>query len=152
MTVTVITAEPEFGAAVAGLHADEPEVGPLNAAENKLLNRIKIFGATGSILLLIGSLGTGAIPVSQNPVAGMRVLSLPSRMFGTALTLSIGGTLMLVVAWLLIGRFAVGRLSVEVYGGTTPARRMTRRQADHAVAVDRADHHRAAAVVRTSPT
>lgn len=125
------TAEPEFGAAVAGLHADEPEVGPLNAAENKLLNRIKIFGATGSILLLIGSLGTGAIPVSQNPVAGMRVLSLPSRMFGTALTLSIGGTLMLVVAWLLIGRFAVGRLSVEVYGGTTPTRRMTRRQADH---------------------
>ena len=123
--------EPDFGAAVAGLHADEPEVGPLNADEDRRLARIKIFGATGSILLLIGSLGTGAIPVSQNPVAGLRLLSLPSRMFGTALTLSIGGTLMLVVAWLLIGRFAVGRLSVEVFHGTTPKRRMTRRQADH---------------------
>ncbi|GED98075.1 polyprenol phosphomannose-dependent alpha 1,6 mannosyltransferase MptB [Gordonia crocea] len=123
--------ESEFGASVAGLHTDEPEVGPLDADENKRLTRIKIFGATGSILLLIGSLGTGAIPVSQNPVAGMRLLSLPSRMFGTALSLSIGGTLMLVVAWLLIGRFAVGRLSVEVFHGTTPARRMTRRQADH---------------------
>ncbi len=121
----------DYGAAVAVLHADEAEVGPLNAEEDKRLQRIKIFGATGSLLLLIGSLGTGAIPVSQNPVAGMRLLSLPSRMFGTALTLSIGGTLMLVVAWLLIGRFAVGRLSVEVFHGTTPARRMTRRQADH---------------------
>ncbi|QKT07403.1 polyprenol phosphomannose-dependent alpha 1,6 mannosyltransferase MptB [Gordonia sp. X0973] len=123
--------EPDFGATVAVLHADEPEVGPLNAEEDRRLHRIKIFGATGSILLLIGSLGTGAIPVSQNPVAGMRLLSLPSRMFGTALTLSISGTLMLVVAWLLIGRFAVGRLSVEVFHGSTPARRMTRRQADH---------------------
>jgi alpha-1,6-mannosyltransferase len=121
----------DFGGAVAGLHTDEAEAGPLNAAEDKRLYRIKIFGATGSILLLIGSLGTGAIPVSQNPVAGMRLLSLPSRMFGTALTMSIGGTLMLVVAWLLIGRFAVGRLSVEVFHGATPQRRMTRRQADH---------------------
>nr|WP_245548371.1 polyprenol phosphomannose-dependent alpha 1,6 mannosyltransferase MptB [Gordonia araii] len=120
----------DYGVAVAGLHADEAEVGPLNADENKCLTRIKIFGATGSILLLIGSLGTGAIPVSQNPVAGLRLLSLPSRMFSTALTLSIGGTLMLVVAWLLIGRYAVGRLGVEVFHGTTPARRMTRRQAD----------------------
>ncbi|MFT4199116.1 MAG: polyprenol phosphomannose-dependent alpha 1,6 mannosyltransferase MptB [Gordonia sp. (in: high G+C Gram-positive bacteria)] len=122
----------DYGATVAALHADEPEVGPLRAAENKRLARIKIFGATGSILLLIGSLGTGdKLPVSQNPVAGMRVLSLPSRMYATALTLSISGTLILVVAWLLIGRFAVGRLSVEVFHGKTPARRMTRRQADH---------------------
>ncbi|MFT3900131.1 MAG: polyprenol phosphomannose-dependent alpha 1,6 mannosyltransferase MptB [Gordonia sp. (in: high G+C Gram-positive bacteria)] len=122
----------DYGVAVAALHADEPEVGPLRPAENKRLNRIKIFGAMGSILLLIGSLGTGdKLPVSQNPVAGVRVLSLPSRMYATALTLSIAGTLILVVAWLLIGRFAVGRLSVEVFHGKPPARRMTRRQADH---------------------
>ena len=37
---------------------------------------------------------------------------------------------MLVLAWLLIGRFAVGRLSVEVLAGRSPARRMTRKQAD----------------------
>ncbi len=51
-------------------------------------------------------------------------------MWSTALTLSIGGTIMLVVAWLLIGRFAVGRFSVEVLHGRSPARRMTRQQAD----------------------
>lgn len=120
----------DYGKTVARLHDDEREVGPLNAAENSRLTRIKLFGATGSVLLLIGSLGTGAIPVLQNPVAGTRVLSLPSRMWSTALTLSIGGTIMLVVAWLLIGRFAVGRFSVEVRHGRSPERRMTRQQAD----------------------
>ncbi|UVF80887.1 polyprenol phosphomannose-dependent alpha 1,6 mannosyltransferase MptB [Gordonia mangrovi] len=120
----------DYGKTVARLHDDEREVGPLNDAENRRLLRIKLFGATGSVLLLIGSLGTGAIPVLQNPVAGMRVLSLPSRMWSTALTLSIGGTIMLVVAWLLIGRFAVGRFGVEVLHGRSPDRRMTRRQAD----------------------
>ena len=120
----------DYGRTVARLHDDEREVGPLNEAENRRLLRIKLFGATGSVLLLIGSLGTGAIPVLQNPVAGMRVLSLPSRMWSTALTLSIGGTIMLVVAWLLIGRFAVGRFGVEVLHGRSPDRRMTRRQAD----------------------
>ncbi|MGC4963627.1 polyprenol phosphomannose-dependent alpha 1,6 mannosyltransferase MptB [Gordonia sp. DT101] len=120
----------DYGKTVARLHDDEREVGPLNAAENRRLLRIKLFGATGAILLLIGSLGTGQVPVLQNPVAGMRVLSLPSRMWSTALTLSIGGTIMLVVAWLLIGRFAVGRFSVEVRRGRSPERRMTRQQAD----------------------
>ncbi|MGC4932377.1 polyprenol phosphomannose-dependent alpha 1,6 mannosyltransferase MptB [Gordonia sp. DT30] len=122
----------DYGVTVAKLHdrEPEPEVGPLDAAENRRLLRIKLFGATGSILMLVGSLGTGQIPVLQNPVAGMRVLSLPSRMWSTALTLSIGGTIMLVVAWLLIGRFAVGRFSVEVLHGRSPQRRMTRQQAD----------------------
>ena len=120
----------DYGKALARLHDDEREVGPLNERENLLLNRIRIFGATGSILLLIGSLGTGQIPVLQNPVAGTRVLSLPSRMWSTSLTLTVAGTIILVLAWLLIGRFAVGRLSVEVLAGRSPARRMTRKQAD----------------------
>ena len=120
----------DYGRTIARLHDDEREVGPLDEAETRRLRKIKLFGATGSVLLLIGSLGTGQIPVLQNPVAGMRVLSLPSRMWSTALTLSIGGTIMLVVAWLLIGRFAVGRFSVEVLGGRSPERRMTRTQAD----------------------
>ncbi|MEP9392532.1 polyprenol phosphomannose-dependent alpha 1,6 mannosyltransferase MptB [Gordonia sp. VNQ95] len=119
-----------YGVSVAKMHDREREVGPLDAAENRRLTRIKLFGATGTILMLVGSLATGQIPVLQNPVAGVRVLSLPSRMWSTALTLSIGGTIMLVVAWLLIGRFAVGRFSVEVLHGRSPERRMTRAQAD----------------------
>ncbi|MFT4126378.1 MAG: polyprenol phosphomannose-dependent alpha 1,6 mannosyltransferase MptB [Gordonia sp. (in: high G+C Gram-positive bacteria)] len=120
----------DYGKTVAKLHGRETESAPLDEAENRRLLRIKLFGATGSVLLLIGSLATGQIPVVQNPIAGMRVLSLPSRMWSTALTLSIGGTIMLVVAWLLIGRFAVGRFSVEVRHGRSPQRRMSRSQLD----------------------
>ncbi len=94
------------------------------------MRRIRLFGTTGAVLVLIGSLGTGMMPVLQNPVTGMRVLSLPARMFSTALTISIAGTMMLVVAWVLIGRYAIGRYSVEVAENRSPARRMSRAQAD----------------------
>ncbi len=120
----------DYGVTMARLHREEPEVGDLEPDENRRLDRIRIFGAVGSILILVGSLGTGAVPVLQNPIAGVRVLSLPSRMWPVALTLSIGGTLILVLAWLLLGRFAVGRLNVEVVGGMKPTRRMSQRQAD----------------------
>ncbi|SIR88262.1 polyprenol phosphomannose-dependent alpha 1,6 mannosyltransferase MptB [Williamsia sterculiae] len=120
----------DYGTAVARLHRNEPEVGPLLPVENRRLQRIRLFGGVGSILLLIGSLGTGALPVLQNPIAGVRVLSLPSRMATTAVTLSVTGTIVLVVAWLMLGRFAVGRLQDDVMRGRAPKRRMTRRQAD----------------------
>lgn len=125
----------DYGVTMARLHGAEPEVGGLDPVESRTLLRIRLFGAVGSILILVGSLGTGALPVLQNPIAGMRLLSLPSRMWTTALTLSIGGTIVLVLAWLMLGRFAVGRLTVEVVGGTAPQRRMTRRQADRTLLV-----------------
>ncbi|MFT4088889.1 MAG: polyprenol phosphomannose-dependent alpha 1,6 mannosyltransferase MptB [Gordonia sp. (in: high G+C Gram-positive bacteria)] len=125
-----IDATGDYGTTLAKLHRDETEVGPLNALETKRLRRIRLFGTTGSVVLVIGSLGTGMVPVLQNPIVGMRVLSLPSRMFSTALTISIGGTMMLVLAWIMLGRFAIGRYSIEVAEGRSPARRMTRAQAD----------------------
>lgn len=119
----------DYGITVARMHDDEREVGPLNALETRRLRRIRLFGTTASVLILLGSLGTGMMPVLQNPIVGMRVLSLPSRMFNTALTISIGGTAMLVIAWVMLGRFAVGRFGVEVAEGTSPPRRMTSGQA-----------------------
>ncbi|NLG46043.1 polyprenol phosphomannose-dependent alpha 1,6 mannosyltransferase MptB [Gordonia sp. (in: high G+C Gram-positive bacteria)] len=120
----------DFGTTVARMHDDETEVGPLNRLETLRMRRIRLFGTTGSMLILIGSLGTGMLPVLQNPIVGTRILSLPSRMYSTALTISIGGAIMLVVAWMLLGRYAVGRYRVEVAEGRSPARRMTRGQAD----------------------
>lgn len=120
----------EYGASVARMHDDEHEVGPLNRLETLRMRRIRLFGTTGSILILIGSLGTGMLPVLQNPIVGTRILSLPSRMYSTALTISIGGAVMLVVAWVMLGRYAIGRLRVEVAEGRSPSRRMTRGQAD----------------------
>lgn len=125
-----IDATGDYGVTVARMHGDEREVGPLNPLENKRLRRIRLFGTTGAVLVLIGSLGTGMMPVLQNPIVGMRVLSLPARMFSTALTISIGGTMMLVLAWILLGRYAIGRYGVEVAEDRSPARRMSRAQAD----------------------
>lgn len=127
---TDIDATGDYGVSLARLHGEDAHVGPLNPLENKRLRRIRVFGTTGAVLILIGSLGTGMMPVLQNPIVGMRVLSLPSRMFSTALTISIGGTMMLVLAWILLGRYAIGRYSVEVAENRSPARRMSRSQAD----------------------
>ncbi|SNS21961.1 alpha-1,6-mannosyltransferase [Rhodococcoides kyotonense] len=110
---------------VAALHGDEPEAPGLDASETSQLRGIRRFGATGAILMAVGALGAGAQPVLQNPVAGVRVLSLPSRMASSALTITMTGTVMVVLAWLLLGRFAVGRLR----DGSVP-RRMTRSQLD----------------------
>lgn len=127
---TDIDATGDYGVTLARMHGEEREVGPLNPLENKRLRRIRLFGTTGAVLVLIGSLGTGMMPVLQNPIVGMRVLSLPARMFSTALTISIGGTMMLVLAWILLGRYAIGRYGVEVAEDRSPARRMSRAQAD----------------------
>nr|WP_243636680.1 polyprenol phosphomannose-dependent alpha 1,6 mannosyltransferase MptB [Rhodococcus sp. Eu-32] len=112
-------------ASVAALHGDEPEAPGLNASETSQLRAIRRFGAAGAILMAVGALGAGAQPVLQNPVAGVRVLSLPSRMASSALTITMTGTVIVVLAWLLLGRFAVGRLR----DGSVP-RRMTRSQLD----------------------
>lgn len=110
---------------VSILHGDEAESPGLNSTETGQLRSIRRFGAAGAILMAVGALGAGAQPVLQNPVVGVRILSLPSRMATTALTVTMTGTVMVVLAWLLLGRFAVGRLR----GGTAP-RRLTRSQLD----------------------
>lgn len=110
---------------VSVLHGDEKEAPGLNKAENLQLRGIRRFGAAGTILMAVGALGAGAQPVLQNPVVGVRILSLPSRMATTALTVTMTGTVMVVIAWLLLGRFAVGRLR----DGNVP-RRLTRSQLD----------------------
>lgn len=113
------------GGAVATLHGDEQEAPGLNPSETNQLRNIRRFGAAGALLMAIGALGAGAQPVLQNPIAGVRLLSLPSRMATTALAVTMTGTVIVVLAWLLLGRFALGRTR----SGTTP-RRLTRSQMD----------------------
>ncbi len=115
----------ELDSSVAVLHGDEAEAPGLNKTETIQLRSLRRFGAAGAILMAIGALGAGAQPVLQNPVVGIRILSLPSRMATSALTMTMTGTAMVVIAWLLLGRFAVGRLR----DGKVP-RRLTRSQLD----------------------
>ena len=98
-----------LSSSIARWHADERAVGsPLNAAEVVALRHTRLFGATGTILMAIGSLGAGARPVVQDPTFGVRLLNLPSRIQTVSLTMTTTGAVMMALAWLMLGRFALG--------------------------------------------
>ncbi|HKO33686.1 polyprenol phosphomannose-dependent alpha 1,6 mannosyltransferase MptB [Mycobacterium sp. AMU20-3851] len=104
-----MTALGSFSSAVARWHADERSVGsPLNGAEVISLRRTRVFGATGTVLMAIGALGAGARPVVQDPTFGVRLLNLPSRIQTVSLTMTTTGAVMMALAWLMLGRFALG--------------------------------------------
>ncbi len=110
---------PSLSTAVARWHADETTVGsPLIASEVAFLRRTRVFGATGTVLMGIGALGAGARPVVQDPTFGVRLLNLPSRIQTVSLTMTTTGAVMMALAWLMLGRFALG------------SRRMSRSQLD----------------------
>jgi alpha-1,6-mannosyltransferase len=99
-----------LSSSIARLHGDELAVGPpLNDAETVALRRTRVFGATGTVLMGIGALGAGARPVVQDPTFGVRLLNLPSRIQTVSLTMTTTGAVMMALAWLMLGRFALGR-------------------------------------------
>lgn len=95
---------------IASLHGDEQAVGaPLTTTELTALARTRLFGATGTVLMAIGALGAGARPVVQDPTFGVRLLNLPSRIQTVSLTITTTGAVMMALAWLMLGRFTLGR-------------------------------------------
>ncbi len=97
-----------LSSSIARWHGDERTVGsPLNDAEVVALRWTRLFGATGTVLMAIGSLGAGARPVVQDPTFGVRLLNLPSRMQTVSLTKTTGAVMM-APAWLMLRRFALG--------------------------------------------
>jgi alpha-1,6-mannosyltransferase len=108
-----------LSSSIARWHGDERTVGEaLNDAEVIALRRTRLFGATGTVLMAIGALGAGARPVIQDPTFGVRLLNLPSRIQTVSLTMTTTGAVMMALAWLMLGRFALG------------SRRMSRSQLD----------------------
>ena len=99
-----------LSSSIARLHGDELAVGPpLNDTELVALRRTRLFGATGTVLMAIGALGAGAPPVVQDPTFGVRLLNLPSRIQTVSLTMTTTGAVMMALAWLMLGRFALGK-------------------------------------------
>jgi alpha-1,6-mannosyltransferase len=99
-----------LSSSIASLHGDERPVGsPLNETELTALRRTRLFGATGTVLMAIGALGAGARPVVQDPTFGVRLLNLPSRIQTVSLTMTTVGAVMMALAWLMLGRFALGK-------------------------------------------
>lgn len=115
------------------LHDDERSSAPLTPRELTLMNRTRLFGASGTALMAIGALGAGARPVVQDPVFGVRLLNLPSRIQTVSLTMTTTGAVMMTLAWLMLGRFAVGSARPQSRSSRearTPIRRMSRGQLD----------------------
>jgi alpha-1,6-mannosyltransferase len=99
-----------LSSSIARLHGDELAVGlPLNDTELVAVRRTRLFGATGTVLMGIGALGAGARPVVQDPTFGVRLLNLPSRIQTVSLTMTTTGAVMMALAWLMLGRFALGQ-------------------------------------------
>lgn len=108
-----------MSSSIARWHFDERTGSPLNDAELIAMRRTRLFGATGTVLMGIGALGAGARPVIQDPTFGVRLLNLPSRIQTVSLTMTTTGAVMMALAWLMLGRFALGN------------HRMSRSQLDH---------------------
>jgi alpha-1,6-mannosyltransferase len=82
----------------------DPE--PLAAHERRQLTALRRFGTTGSLILAAGAFGAGANPVI-NPLSGTRLLGLLTRMPTVAMACCWLGMLMLVAAWLWMGRLCL---------------------------------------------
>lgn len=78
----------------------------LDLVETRQLDTVRRFGTTGSLLMSLGSLGAGTAPVLGNPVVGVPVLGLFTRMPTASLAVAYTGIAMMVLAWLWLGALA----------------------------------------------
>lgn len=83
----------------------DPEPAPLDRAERRQLDIVRRFGTAGSLILGVGAIGAGAAPV-DNPLSGVRLIGLPARIPTVAMACSWLGVLMVVVAWLWLGKLS----------------------------------------------
>jgi alpha-1,6-mannosyltransferase len=72
---------------------------------------VRRLGLTGSLLMAIGALGAGALPV-PNPLFGQRLLGLPSRNATLAIAICYTGIITMVLAWLWVGKMLRARGAV----------------------------------------
>lgn len=70
-------------------------------------------GTVGALMIGIGGLGAGALPVVNNPYGGFPLGDVMSRMLQTSSSVVLIGVGLVVLAWLLMSRY-VGSASVTV--------------------------------------
>jgi alpha-1,6-mannosyltransferase len=100
--------------------------GVLDATERRQLSRLRRWGTAGALLMMVGSTSSyGAATPIPNPVDGLRILGLLSRIGPAALAISYSGIGLLVLCWFMVGRLSTpGRV-----------RRLSRTQLTHTLAM-----------------
>ncbi|AKE41270.1 hypothetical protein UL82_05475 [Corynebacterium kutscheri] len=94
------------GSRSALLHFEQlPSNAKLSVIEAYRVTRLRWIGATGVILIAIGGLGAGALPVVNSTYIGYPLGSLLSRMLQTSTILCFIGIGLLVVAWLKLAAY-----------------------------------------------
>ncbi len=79
--------------------ADDPRQRTGHAA----LRAVRRLGLTGSLMMAVGSLGGGALPVPQ-PLSGLRLLGLPDRNPTLSVAVIYTGMALVVIAWWRVAR------------------------------------------------
>lgn len=98
----LLSEAPSFGKATQ-LHTDAPAApAPERARQLHDVFHLRWLGTIGSILILVGALGAGALPVVNNPYLVVPGGALFSRMLHTSTAMVFVGVGFLVVAWLLL--------------------------------------------------
>lgn len=112
--VTPEVAPPEREAPPAASAAESARDNTVGRLSRPLRDQARIarrLGLTGSLLMAISALGSGAFPV-PNPLNGLRVLGLPGRNVTASIAVTYAGLGMVVLAWLWIGRMLTARGAV----------------------------------------
>lgn len=102
------------------------DAAPLNEQERAQLSRLRRWGTVGALLLMLGAASSyGSASPIPNPIDGIRIVGLLSRVGPAALACSYTGIGLVVLCWFLIGRLAApGR-----------PRRLSRSQLSHTLAM-----------------
>ena len=111
---------------VAGATGSDEAAGALDQRERGQLSRLRRWGTVGALLLMLGAGSSyGSASPIPNPVDGIRIIGLLSRIGPAALACSYTGIGLIVLCWVLIGRLAApGR-----------PRRLSRSQLSHTLAM-----------------
>src|SRR5664279_5623533 len=114
------------GVTTAPVNPGPPDAAPLDTVERAQLARLRRWGTAGALLLMLGTGSSyGAATPIPNPVDGIRIIGLLSRIGPAALACSYAGIGLIVLCWVLIGRLAApGR-----------PRRLSRSQLSHTLAM-----------------
>lgn len=113
---SIVEQLPRFGRAgtrTAELHSGadataKPNTRAITYRELERFAQLRLLGTIGTLLMAIGGLGAGALPVVGNPFHAFPLANLLSRMLYSSTVLVLIGIGLLMVAWLMMGFFVVG--------------------------------------------